>query len=100
MNALYDAIRHGFEGLANLHVLPAAFFLQFVANAAIAALVIGPLLGVLGTMVVVKRMAFFSQAIGNAALTGVSIGVLLGESYSAPFVSTFSFCLVFALVLK
>jgi zinc transport system permease protein len=58
------------------------------------------LLGVLGTMVVVKRMAFFSQAIGNAALTGVSIGILIGESNSSPFVSMFAFCIVFGLVLK
>lgn len=100
MNALFDAIRAGFEALANHQLLPSSFFLQFVANAVIAALVIGPLLGVLGTMVVVKRMAFFSQAIGNAALTGVSIGVLLGESYTSPYVSMFAFCIAFGLVLK
>lgn len=100
MSPLYNAIRAGFEGLANLGVLPPTFFLQFVANAVIAGLVIGPLLGILGTMVVVKRMAFFSQAIGNAALTGVSIGVLLGESYTSPYVSMFAFCLAFGLVLK
>jgi len=51
-------------------------------------------------MVVVKRMAFFSQAIGNAAMTGVAIGVLLGESYTEPYISMFSFCLLFALVLN
>ncbi len=100
MSELYAAIRAGFEALATFGVLPNTFFLRFVANAAIAAAVIGPLLGILGTMVVIKRMAFFSQAIGNAALTGVSIGVLLGESYTAPYVSTFAFCLAFGLVLK
>ncbi len=72
----------------------------FVINAIICALIIGPLLGALGTMVVAKRMAFFSQAVGNAALTGVGIGVLIGESYTSPYVSMFSFCILFALLLN
>jgi zinc transport system permease protein len=100
MNVVYDLLRHSFEVLANHGLLPSAFFLQFVANAAIAALMIGPLLGLLGTMVIVKRMAFFSQAIGNAALTGVSIGVLLGESNTSPYISMFGFCLLFGIVLR
>ncbi len=100
MNGFYASIRAGFEALAKMGVLPDTFFLQFVGNAAIAALVFGPLLGVLGTMVVVKRMAFFSQAIGNAALTGVSIGVLLGEPATAPYMSTFAFCILFGLLLR
>jgi zinc transport system permease protein len=45
-------------------------------------------------------MAFFSQAVGNAALTGVAIGVIIGESYTAPYVSMFSFCLLFGLLLN
>ena len=64
------------------------------------AFLIGPVLGGVGTMVVTKLMAFFSQAIGNAAMTGVGIGVLLGESYTEPYVSTFSFCILFGLVLN
>ncbi|MEJ1160591.1 metal ABC transporter permease [Prosthecomicrobium sp. N25] len=100
MTPAYDALRAGLEALAKLGILPNAVFLQFVANAILAALVIGPLLGVLGTMVVVKRMAFFSQAIGNAALTGVSIGVLIGESNTSPYISMFSFCIMFGLVLR
>ena len=51
-------------------------------------------------MVVAKRMAFFSQAVGNAALTGVAIGVIIGESYTAPYMSMFSFCLLFGLLLN
>lgn len=100
MSILYNAIRAAFEALATYGILPSAFFLQFVANAVIAALMIGPLLGILGTMVIVKRMAFFSQAIGNAALTGVSIGVLLGESNTSPYISMFSFCIMFGVVLR
>src|SRR5690606_18850762 len=69
-------------------------------NGFLSALVIGPLLGGMGTMVVAKRMAFFSQAVGHAALTGVAIGVVIGESYTAPYVSMFSFCLLFGLLLN
>ena len=76
------------------------FLYEFVVNGFLCALVIGPLLGGIGTMVVVKRMAFFSQAVGNAALTGVAIGVIIGESYTAPYVSMFSFCILFGLVLN
>jgi zinc transport system permease protein len=100
MSGLYEAIRTGVLGLAAGLNLPAALQYEFVVNALIAALVIGPLLGTIGTMVVMKRMAFFSQAVGNAALTGVSIGVLLGESLTAPYVSMFGFCLLFGVVLK
>ena len=47
-----------------------------MVNGLLCSLVVGPLLGGMGTMVVVKRMAFFSQAVGNAALTGVAIAMV------------------------
>jgi zinc transport system permease protein len=100
MDAFYTALREGIIDLAVANWLPRIFFYEFVINAVLCALVIGPLLGCMGTMIVAKRMAFFSQAIGNAALTGVAIGVLIGESYTAPYVSMFSFCLVFGIVLN
>jgi len=100
MDAFYTALREGIIELAVANWLPRIFFYEFVINAVLCALVIGPLLGCMGTMIVAKRMAFFSQAIGNAALTGVAIGVLIGESYTAPYVSMFSFCLVFGIVLN
>src|SRR5690606_14594184 len=81
-------------------LLPDSFQYGFVINALLCALVIGPLLGAVGTLVVMKRMAFFSQAIGNAAMTGVAIGVLLGEPYTEPYVSMFAFCILFGLVLN
>ena len=76
------------------------FSYEFVVNGFLCALIVGPLLGAMGTMVVIKRMAFFSQAVGNAALTGVAIGVIVGESYTAPYVSMFSFCILFGLLLN
>ncbi|MGE5381356.1 MAG: metal ABC transporter permease [Methylocystaceae bacterium] len=51
---------------------------DFMKNALAAVLLVSPLFGLLGTMVVSNRMAFFSDSIGHAALTGIAIGVLLG----------------------
>jgi zinc transport system permease protein len=100
MGALYEQVYFWASWQSFTGALPYSFRFEFVVNALIAGLVIGPLLGVMGTMVVVKRMAFFSQAVGNAALTGVGIGVLLGESLTAPYISMFVFCMLFGLALK
>jgi len=100
MNFLYDIPRQFIIDLADKGVIHYTFGYAFVVNGFLCALVVGPLLGGIGTMVVAKRMAFFSQAVGNAALTGVAIGVILGESYTAPYVSMFSFCLLFGLFLN
>jgi zinc transport system permease protein len=100
MGAFYAWLRDTISTAAAEQWLPSIFFYEFVINAVFCALIIGPLLGCVGTMIVAKRMAFFSQAIGNAALTGVAIGVLIGESYTAPYVSMFSFCIVFGILLN
>ena len=100
MTALYDIPRQFIIDLANAGTIHYTFGYAFVVNGFLCAFVIGPLLGGIGTMVVAKRMAFFSQAVGNAALTGVAIGVIIGESYTAPYVSMFSFCLLFGLLLN
>ncbi len=100
MGALYDIPRQYIIGLADAGHIHYTFLYEFVVNGFLCAFVVGPLLGGIGTMVVVKRMAFFSQAVGNAALTGVAIGVIIGESYTAPYVSMFSFCILFGLFLN
>ena len=100
MVAVYDFLRQFFIGLADEGTIHYTFSYAFVVNGFLCAFVVGPLLGGIGTMVVIKRMAFFSQAIGNAALTGVAIGVVIGESYTAPYMSMFSFCILFALLLN
>jgi zinc transport system permease protein len=100
MNSLYEIPRQFIIHLAETGVIHYTFGYAFVVNGFLCALVLGPLLGGIGTMVVAKRMAFFSQAVGNAALTGVAIGVIIGESYTAPYVSMFSFCLLFGLLLN
>jgi zinc transport system permease protein len=100
MGALYDIPRQFIVGLAEQNLLHYTFLYEFVVNGMLCAFIVGPLLGGIGTMVVIKRMAFFSQAVGNAALTGVAIGVIIGESYTAPYMSMFSFCILFGLFLN
>ena len=51
---------------------------NFMKNALIGIILISPLLGLLGTMVVNNKMSFFSDALGHSALTGIAIGVLIG----------------------
>ena len=50
----------------------------FMKNALLAVLLITPILGLLGTMVINNKMAFFSDALGHSTLTGIAIGVILG----------------------
>lgn len=80
--------------------LPVILKYGFVINALLAGLMLGPLLGGLGTLVVIKRFAFFSDAVGHAALTGIAIGILLGEPHTAPYGGLFGYCILFGLLLN
>jgi zinc transport system permease protein len=71
---------------------------DFMKNAFIAILIITPLFGILGTMIVNNRMAFFSDALGHSALTGMAIGIILGIMDTN--ISMVLFAVVFALVLN
>lgn len=51
---------------------------NFMKNALLAVLLVTPLFGLLGTMVVSNRMVFFSDSLGHGAFTGIAIGVLIG----------------------
>lgn len=51
---------------------------EFMRLALLAVLIIAPLLGALGTVVVANRLAFFSEAVGHAAFTGIALGVIFG----------------------
>ena len=54
------------------------FQLERMKSALLAILLLTPLLALLGTMAVNRRMAFFSDALGHSALAGVGLGMLLG----------------------
>lgn len=51
---------------------------EFMGNALLAVILITPVFGIMGAMVINNRMAFFSDVMGHSALTGVAIGALLG----------------------
>lgn len=71
---------------------------DFMRMAFAAILLIAPLYGLLGTVVVDGRMAFFSDSLGHSAITGVALGVLLG--LRAPIWALLLFGLVYALLLS
>ncbi len=71
---------------------------DFMKNALIAMVIITPLLGILGTMIVNNRMAFFSDALGHSAFTGIAVGILCGLADTN--LSMILFAIVFALVLN
>lgn len=96
----FEIFRQTVQNWATVGYLPEALAYGFVVNALLAGLMIGPVLGGLGTLVVVKRFAFFSEAVGHAALTGVAIGILLGEPYTGPYGSLFGYCLLFGILLN
>ncbi len=68
---------------------------SFMKNAFLAILLISPLFGLVGTMIVNNKMSFFSDAMGHCALTGIAIGVMLGADNYA--LSMLGFALIFAL---
>lgn len=71
---------------------------DFMKNAFFAILIITPLFGILGTMIVNNKMAFFSDALGHSALTGVAIGIIFGISDSN--LAMIVYATLFALLLN
>lgn len=71
---------------------------DFMKNALLAVLIITPLFGILGTMIVNNRMAFFSDALGHSALTGMAVGVIFGVTDTS--LSMIIFAVLFALLLN
>ena len=71
---------------------------DFMKSAFLAVLVITPLFGIMGTMIVNRKMAFFSDALGHSALTGIAVGVVFGVKDTN--ISMAVFAIVFALLLN
>mgnify|MGYP000918258520 CR=1 FL=1 len=96
----FEAFRQWVQALAEAGWLPASLGWGFAVNALLAGLIVGPMLGSLGTLVVIRRHAFFAEAVGHAALTGVAVGILLGEPYTGPYGALFGYCILFTLGLE
>lgn len=71
---------------------------MFMKNALLGVILVCPLFGLLGTMIVNNKMAFFSDAIGHSALTGIALGVLLG--LQNPLSSMLAFSIILALAIS
>lgn len=69
----------------------------FMKNALLGVLLVTPMFGLLGTMVVNNKMAFFADALGHSALTGIAIGVILG--IKNPIWSMLAFSLMLAVLI-
>ncbi len=54
--------------------------LDFMQNALACGLLMAPIMGVLGTYVVLRGMSFFGEAIGHSTIAGVGVALLLGLS--------------------
>jgi len=64
-----------------LELLPVQWLsMNFMKNALLAVLIMGPLFGLLSTMIVTGKMSFFSDALGHSGFTGIAIGVLCGSA--------------------
>ena len=73
---------------------------DFMKNALLAIIIMGPLFGLLSTMVVTGRMSFFSDALGHSAFTGIAIGCIMGAAMPTAVAVVFSiaFALLFSYV--
>lgn len=102
MNGAHDEEEQ--EPLATIYqvmdtLLPfACFRLTFMKNALLALLLLTPLLALLGTMAVNRRMAFFSDALGHSALAGVGLGMLLGVQ--SELISMIVFGIIWAVMIS
>ena len=71
---------------------------DFMKNALLGVLLVTPMFGILGTMVVNNKMSFFSDALGHSALTGIAVGVMFGIKNTLVSMLAFSILLTIAII--
>ncbi len=76
--------------------------MDFMKHALLAVILMGPLFGILSTMVVTGKMSFFSDALGHSGFTGIAVGVLCGSVFPVRWAVGFAvfFALLFSLVKR
>lgn len=72
---------------------------NFMKNAFLAILIVTPLFGILGTMVVSNKMSFFADSLGHGAFTGIALGILLGGLDPMWGATLFSICFAIAITI-
>lgn len=70
----------------------------FMKNALLGIILITPIFGLMGTIVVSNRMAFFSDALGHSALTGIALGVIINLGQPVWSMILFSIILTLAII--
>lgn len=71
---------------------------DFMKNALLGVLLVTPMFGILGTMVVNNKMSFLSDALGHSALTGIAVGVMFGINNTLVSMLAFSILLTIAII--
>jgi zinc transport system permease protein len=71
---------------------------DFMKNALLAIIIISPLFGILGTMIVNNKLAFFSDALGHSVFTGMALGIIFGLAKTD--IAMVIFGVVFAILLN
>ena len=71
---------------------------DFMKNALLGVLLVTPMFGIIGTMVVNNKMSFFSDALGHSALTGIAVGVMFGINNTLVSMLAFSILLTIAII--
>ena len=76
--------------------------MDFMKHALLAVILMGPLFGILSTMVVTGKLSFFSDALGHSGFTGIAVGVLCGSVFPVRWAVGFAvfFALLFSLVRR
>jgi zinc transport system permease protein len=90
-------IKEGVRIVTNF--IESIFQYSFMRNALLGILLVTPIFGILGTMIVNNRMAFFSDALGHSTLTGIAIGVIFGIKAPLWSMIVFSIMLAIAIVI-
>jgi zinc transport system permease protein len=81
---------------AIVNQLPFSFVqFTFMKNALLAILLIAPIFGLAGTLVINNRMSFYSDALGHSALAGIALGTVIG--LKDPVYSMILFAILFGL---
>jgi len=91
-----------FDGLYNFIdlILPFQWLSHtFMKNALLAVLLVTPLFGILGTMVVSNKMSFFADSLGHGTFTGIALGILFGRMDPLWGATLFSICFAIAITI-
>lgn len=92
---LADSDLLSFFGMSSLSDVFSFLQYDFMRNALIGILLISPLFGLAGTLVINNQLSYYSDALGHSVLAGVAIGTLIG--FQDPLFAMMVFSILFGL---